>query len=639
MKEAATAKPSSSALLIFAFLLFGGLFYLYYPKIQNYSATPKWIFVVLFSLVILFVGKKLKIPWSRSHSIWISFAGLFLLQSYWSYNFWDAVVRSFPLILAPLAVSLLRREASDTEPFYEKVSFVLALLISPILLLTLVEIAGQMLAGDYSHLATYQFRYTFGNRNQFSELLTLLVPIISVGLFYAKAAAKRLFLGAILFLLYLAVTLLLNRASILVLFIIYPFFLLLFLLQNANLKTRKIAFLGMAVSVLIGLFIVGSPLRNKIPILRNLLETRFGSGNERLQIWKNSVDLWKETPLLGKGSGDWKIEILNTPLGFTKAEESTVFYQRAHNDFIQIAIENGLVGCLLFLAFFVVGLFQLYKSRIESKVKILLTAGIFGYIVLSNFSFPIEKIELLVLLFLFFVPLLTKNEAKQKGATMGRIALAIPLLAIFFLSISWIKNERNYFEYKADNDQLAFSEIDKDFYTIDPTTAPIYWHEGNSFYNQQEYEQALIAYEKAVRYNPNHAHVLNNLGSCHYALGEMGDAEKYYKHALAINPNFIESLMNYTSYLFNTGDIDGALLKIMSIPIHKEPDNYRLYIQAIAKAKYKWLMQLHDDPPFEKFLNKTIDDEEFLYEISKKARISGESYEMELRKYAASQPF
>jgi O-antigen ligase/tetratricopeptide (TPR) repeat protein len=636
MKGEKIVKAKPSNLMTLAFLLFGGLVYLYYPKIQNYSATPKWIFVAVFSLIILFFGKNVKIPWSAALTTWFLFVILYLIQSYWSYNFWDAVVRTIPLILAPLSVVLLYREASDLKEFYSKTSVVLAVLITPILLITLVEILGLISTGEYSHLSTYAFRFSFGNRNQYSELLVLLVPLLAVRLVYAKEKAKRIFLVSIIFLIYLTVTLLLNRASILVLYGVYPVFFLFFLLQKAKLKTRKLAYGVILLSVLCGTIIVSSPLRKKIPVVRNLLETRYGSGNERLQIWGNSIDLWKASPIFGKGSGDWKIEILKTPLGFTKAEESTVFYQRAHNDFIQIAVENGLIGLVLFVAFFVLGFVLLFKSDIDFRIKILLSSGITGYILLSNFSFPIEKIELLILLFLFLAPGLSQRISSRKKLNVEKMSGSVITLAMLVLSFSWLKNERNYFEFKSDGDQLAFSEINQDFYTIDPTTTPIYWHEGNAFYNQQDYENALTAYRKALKHNPNHAHVLNNLGSCHYGLGEMDEAEKYYRRALAINPNFIESLMNYSSFLFNKGDIDGALNHILLIPNNKEPTNYPVYIHAIAKAKYKWMMELHDDPTFEKFLIQTYDDDAFLYEISKKARISGESYEIALRTYLAT---
>ncbi|MGJ8661204.1 MAG: hypothetical protein ACSHXL_04140, partial [Bacteroidota bacterium] len=218
MKQQQNIKSQSNYLGLFLWLLFAGLFYLYYPQIQNYSATPKWIFVSILSFGMLLFGKKAKIPWSSGLTTWFLFVLLYLIQSYWSFNFWDAVVRTIPLILAPLIVVFLYREANDIKEFYSKVATVLAVLISPILLITLVEILGLISAGEYSHLSTYQFRFTFGNRNQYAELLVLIVPLLAIGFFSAKEKTKRILFIATIALIYITATLLLNRASILVLY-------------------------------------------------------------------------------------------------------------------------------------------------------------------------------------------------------------------------------------------------------------------------------------------------------------------------------------------------------------------------------------------------------------------------------------
>ena len=126
-------------------------------------------------------------------------------------------------------------------------------------------------------------------------------------------------------------------------------------------------------------------------------------------------------------------------------------------------------------------------------------------------------------------------------------------------------------------------------------------------------------------------HVINNIGSSHYALGEIDQAEEYFKKALKLNPVFVETLMNYASLQFNRGNIDGALVNILTIPEKNEPKNYMTFILAIAKAKYKEMEDKYDDPEFEKFLSSTVENDAFLYEISKRARRSNASYEMELR--------
>jgi O-antigen ligase len=630
MKNSKIVPSKTSNLLVYSFVLFVGLFYLYYPQLQNYSATPKWVYLAVFGLVVSIFRFKERMNWSLGMWLWLAFVLQYLVGCFASYNLWDSIIRSVPLILAPLVILLLMREENDWSVFFTKIAIAATILISPILLLTIAEIIGLAINGEYTHLSTYDFRYTFGNRNQYAELIALLVPLLATAIYFAEIRWKKVLFGAGIVLLYLTGTLLLNRAVLLVIYGVYPVGLLIFSLQRLKNPLRKYGFLSLAGAVLVGLILVASPMRKQIPVVKNLLETGYGSGSERVHIWQNSVDLWKEKPVFGSGSGDWKIEILRTPLKETQASESTVFYQRAHNDFIQIAVENGLVGWLLFVLFFVVGIVLLWKSEISIAVKILLVSGIVGYLLISNFSFPIEKVELLILLFLFLAPGLKpiSNPKGQKAIQFGVLGVMIVLL---LLSVNWLQMEKVYFLFKFENDTIALEEINKNQYTIDPTCTPLFWHEGNEDYNKADYEKALETYLVANKYNPYHVHILNNIGSCYYALNDKPKAEEYFKKALKINPNFLETQMNYSSFLFNSGDINGALDQILSIPPHNEPENYRMYVVAIAKAKYQSMIELYDEPEFENYLNATVNNDDFLYEISKKARISGRSYEMELR--------
>lgn len=636
MKKEIDAKLNSSNLQKIALVFFAGLFYLYYPQLQNYSTTPKWIFVAFSGILLFFLGKKQRIPWSNAFSWWFVFVGFYLLSCFWSYNFWDSLVRAIPWVLAPLSVVLLRREEDDLTVFYSKIASVISILILPFLLITLLEISGLYLSEEYNHLATYQFRFTFGNRNQFCELLALIVPLLTVGVFYSNKKWQKRFFYLVIFLIYLTATLLMNRAVILVLYGVYPISLVLLYLQKREGSKRKKAYAGLFLLLMLGLTVVASPLRKKIPVLKNILETGYGSGNERIRIWSNSIDLWKEEPVFGQGSGDWKIEILKTPLEFTKASESTVFYQRAHNDFIQVLVENGIFGLLLFTVFFILGLRSIFKSNLEKPAKILMAAGVVAYLLISNFSFPIEKVELLLLLFLFLAPGLKMNKIFSKPLDQHKVTFFLVFVLCSILSISWIGKEKAYFQFKKDNDLLAFADIDKNYYSIDPTSTPLFWNEGNNFYNKGNYNQALTNYKNALRYNPYHVHVLNNIGSSYYALQNIQQAELYFNQALAYNPKFVETLMNYSSLLFNKGEIDAAILKILSVPQEREPQNYKMFLLAITKAKYQLMIEKHDEPTFKNFLLQTIQDDTFLYEISKKCRQSNRSYEMELRHYLAT---
>lgn len=622
---------------LFILILFMALIYLSYPEIQNYSTTPKWIFLGGFGVLVLFFENKKNLPWSLGLTIWFLFVVNYLIQCNWSYNFWDSFVRAIPLLISPIIVLLLVRLEGRLIEFYQKLALVVSLLMLPLLLYTLVQIAALNASGEYTHGSTYEFRFAFGHRNQFVQFLTLLVPFIFLGVVLARQKWRRYLFFFVIVLIYCVSFLLMNRTVFIVLFGLYPIGVLFFLINGRGKKFRRYAYLTMFAFVVLAGIIVLSPVRKKIPYVGDLTETSYGSGNERIRIWKNSIELWKENRLTGKGSGDWKIEILRTELIHTKAEQSMVFYQRAHNDFIQVAVENGLIGLILLVAFFIVGVIQLYRSNLDPPIKLILLFGVLAFILIANFSFPFEKVELLILLFLFMLPGFSIRKSSVTRLRIENLAIGSGLILTTLLAGIWFKNERLYFDYKAGVDRSLLGKIDKTFYTIDPTSTPLFWHDGNKLFDEGDFAGALPEYEKALKYNPNHVHAINNLGSCFYSAGEVDYAEEQYQKALKINPRFVETLMNYTSLHFNRGDIDAALNTILKVPIEHEPENYKVFIDVIGKAKFKWLIELYDEPEFERFLNQNYNDASLMYQISLNSRNSWASFEDELRIYFMKQ--
>jgi O-antigen ligase/tetratricopeptide (TPR) repeat protein len=193
--------------------------------------------------------------------------------------------------------------------------------------------------------------------------------------------------------------------------------------------------------------------------------------NVRIQSWKWSLDLLKEKPLLGVGSGNWKV----TALKYENQQIANYEYlYKAHNDFIETAAETGFIGGLLYLGIFVliawnfIHLFLKGKNEEDRLFKyiFLSAAGVTFYAVDAFFNFPADRPEILVL---FSFSLATGiavthlmeqpgNEAavipnKQKGQKLLKQMVAgtvIILLAttcyLFYLNFESSKLQRTAFE-------------------------------------------------------------------------------------------------------------------------------------------------------------------------------------------------
>ena len=93
---------------------------------------------------------------------------------------------------------------------------------------------------------------------------------------------------------------------------------------------------------------------------------------------------------------------------------------------------------------------------------------------------------------------------------------------------------------------------------VDPQ-AKTFYDQGESYSKQKNWDQAIGAYQQAVRIDPKYAEAWNNMGFCYRKVKQYDKALDAYKHAMALKPN----LPNPHEYLGRTylemGNKDGAM--------------------------------------------------------------------------------
>lgn len=104
-------------------------------------------------------------------------------------------------------------------------------------------------------------------------------------------------------------------------------------------------FITLISSFLLYQFLISNKERfkEKYEPLRELSVT---SGNDRLELWRNSLMLIKEKPLLGSGAGNWFVEIKKYGLNDYNHSNN---YSHAHNVWVETATELGIIGLLLLM--------------------------------------------------------------------------------------------------------------------------------------------------------------------------------------------------------------------------------------------------------------------------------------------------
>ncbi len=316
-------------------------------------------------------------------------------------------------------------------------------------------------------------------------------------------------------------------------------------------------------------------LANRISSMSN---TENMSNNQRLQLWKKTGAMIRDNWLIGVGAGNWKINLPRYRMTGLLWQDMTTIEVRPYNDFLWVGAETGVIGMLCYIGIFLFAALQCVKKIrrkqpvYDSMLPVCLLYTVIGFSIVSSLSFPRERIEHLVffgivLAFILADPSNTiyTMPVPKKNFYVAHSFLIIAVTGCLVFGFKRLGSElhmRNILIARQQgNWQQVISEADAInpfFYSVDHTSTPVSWYRGVSNYVLKKNHMALEDFKKAHTQHPYHIHVLNNLGSCHEALGNHDKAIKWYRKALYISPHFSETLINLSAVLFNLNEFQKA---------------------------------------------------------------------------------
>jgi O-antigen ligase len=177
------------------------------------------------------------------------------------------------------------------------------------------------------------------------------------------------------------------------------------------------------------------------------------SGETRVWDWWIGYEMWRASPLIGQGIGNYKLKFLDYKVLFAQTErgKSYAFYipraAQAHNEYVQVAAEMGMIGLLAVLGLlgtlFWVTLRRAGRVMAPVEKWALLTAlaGVVAVMVDAIFSFPAHlPASALALVFLLGLlqsrwlrpdlPSVTLSPRLLRPVTLGVSALALSVIVL-----------------------------------------------------------------------------------------------------------------------------------------------------------------------------------------------------------------
>lgn len=315
-------------------------------------------------------------------------------------------------------------------------------------------------------------------------------------------------------------------------------------------------------------------LLNKQDVKNNKIDT------ERLLVWQKTYQIIKQNTWKGVGLGNWQIYFPDANLtGLWRAEDLNVTFQRPHNDWLWILSETGLIGFNLFLLFILSIICYAYSSTIDKNSYLIVIAisFVFGYLVISFFDFPKERIEHniwfnILLAFIFFKSTNHLNVFYSITFESKKLIWLVPIL-LFMILIGFLRLKGEYYTRKMyqvkNTDNLKIIKAAQSalsfVYYIDPTSIPIHWYIANANVQTKDFFIGHGNFIKAYEKNPFNRNVINDLASSYVMQGNIDKGMQLYKEAIRISPRFDDPKLNMAAIYLNQNKLIEAKSTLDSI--------------------------------------------------------------------------
>jgi len=346
-------------------------------------------------------------------------------------------------------------------------------------------------------------------------------------------------------------------------------------LRHATARThlRRLALVGLLLAVVLGVLIPGLGPASAAR-LRVLLDPAQSSARVRLLIWRGAVDLTTRHPVHGVGLGNFEFAYPEV----RRVEEWRLsrrdVVDDAHNEYLHIAVETGLLGLVAFL-WVLTRLARLSRDLLrspESRSEVVpLLASLGGLLFYAGFGFPLKNPVSGAYWWMFLGYLsamaTTRGDAVTRTipvawirmAAVPHAALAILLVFGSFLADLHIRRMQVLSRQGRDR------EAEAEYHAALRLYFPLTWTHRVRFLihdDRRMFPLLLTEYERLLGTRPNDAWLLTDLGGLYGMLGRLEEAQVVLRRAIALRPDLAPAHENLGSTLLLGGDSSGAVSEL-----------------------------------------------------------------------------
>jgi len=615
----------------------------FYPRCINVFLPAKELLAeILVLLALMFWGFRminrgeLKLISTPLNFPILSFMAICLLSLIWSNSFFISL-KELPLFLTgPLLYFIITNNISDEQQINRILNIIL--IVGGLFgIYGILQYNGIDFAFWTGNIGRHHVFGLFGNVNYFAEYLIVPLPLAISLFFTVQNRTHKILLLVGILVMGGSLILTFTRGSYLAIGISSIFMFLLYLASRGKSFIReykKIFILALAFIILATfIFVIPNPLNKPGTVISKINSrvsvtqlTQSSSIKRRIAIWKFTVMMIKDHPLLGSGIGTFKYNSLKYQAQFFSQGENRTLYphgfpDKTHNEYLQLWAELGIIGLGIFIwlmvSYFNYGIKLLKKIKDNYKQGIIigLMGSIMAVLVDGIFGFPLHLPTTIVLFWLVLgltVAVGLKNEVNARE---------INTVKKNYTGIEKGEKEDKQKPERINYKQGNISRFKTLLYILiilltvflcitvtRPFIARTYWYYGDREIRRKNLNEAIKFYNEGLKWDPY-------LGQAYYNIGKIFQGKKIYSLALEYFDkatkyfDFSDLPQDIALIYLKKGQLDEAVIKLKQaityqkdeksmVPLYSELGNTYLRLKRYKPAETAFKDAIKINPDF-----------------------------------------
>ena len=441
------------------------------------------------------------------------------------------------------------------------------------------------------------------NRNISSFSILIKFPLLY---YYKKHLAKGFVKKIIPFIEISAIICIILLESRLAIILLFFVLILQYLFSVKTYKTNSQYYLFILLIAIVST--VSYSLNSKTPLGEKFQAiTKFTNDksiSNRMDYYSTGFNLYKRSPIIGYGTGSWKIISLDESVRDSKSNEASYY---AHNDFLQFLVELGVIGFIIYVSIFIMVLKTIYRKWTGNPILKYLALSFIIIFFNSIFNFPFNRPQEAILIFLVFSFIFSIDLKSLKlNSTFINSILILFSISSFFISykeFNSLKSQkyllRDYYSNSNNISEVEISKIDYQFPPLASNLEPVSSLMSGYFIQSGNFDKALELIDYGISVNPHLDYSYKQKVIILLSTNKFSGALNVSNMLLKRNPNN-----------FEYADITFSILNLLQnetgfIEIYKEIEDSDEAIHELYFKKYLEILDYNQDN-FNRILERSL---------------------------------